>query len=309
MPENNKLSSFSRVLMKTISLDDRQWKFDIDGLPGAAKLDQRQVVKRVALRTDLGADRHSMTFSLEKAEPNRAIKRYPLHNFVLVSVEDFRPLFRKEGADISRVDGHLQPAVWRECADYVVRFLRAGLTINGVEYNFYGHSNSQLKSRSCFLYAASKDEISTMVESLGDFSKMKTVGKKAKRIGLLFSSAQVAMEVPADRCEDIPDIETTDYVFTDGCGLIAPHLARELARRTRIVFRDTRYTPSVFQIRYRGYKGVLTVDPRITKGKTLLRMRKSMKKFSGGDEDSFAVVEHSKVSSLPLSDVLNLVRC
>ncbi|KAG8358760.1 hypothetical protein FVEN_g3747 [Fusarium venenatum] len=123
---------------------------------------------------------------------------------------------------------------------------------------------------------------------------MKTVGKKAKRIGLLFSSAKTAMDISPDRCEDIPDIETTDYVFTDGCGLIAPSLAQDLSRRTRIIFRDTRYTPSVFQIRYRGYKGVVTVDWRMKKQKTQLKFRKSMKKFSGGDDHSFAVVEYSK---------------
>lgn len=293
------LATFSRVLMKTISLEDREWKFEVKDLPSPGKLDQKQVVKKIAIRTHMVAGSHSMTLRLEKAEPNRAIKHHPLRNFVLLSVEGFRPLPRKGGEEASRAEGRLQPAVGRECADYVVRFLRAGVTIQGVEYNFYGHSNSQLKSRSCFLYAAGKDEISRMIESLGDFQKMKTVGKKAKRIGLLFSSAQVAMEVPSDRCEDIPDVETTDYVFTDGCGLIAPSLAKELARRVRIVFRDTRYTPSVFQIRYRGYKGVVTVDPRMNKGKALLKMRSSMKKFSGGDDDSFAVVENSKVPSPP----------
>ncbi|KAI8648971.1 RNA-dependent RNA polymerase [Fusarium keratoplasticum] len=142
--------------------------------------------------------------------------------------------------------------------------------------------------------AASKEEISRKVEALGDFSKMKTVGKKAKRIGLLFSSATAAMTISPDRCEDIADVETADYVFTDGCGLLAPSLARELARRTRILFRNNRYTPSVFQIRYRGYKGVVTVDPRMAKHKALLKFRKSMKKFSGGENHSFAVVDYSK---------------
>lgn len=304
MPESDKSKSFSKVLMGSVSIEDREWRFDVEGLPAPHKLDQRHLVKHISLSTDLVAGRHSIIFRVEKAEPNRAIKRYPLHNFILLSVEDFRPLFRKEGEVASRVEGRLQPAVWRECADYVVRLLRSGITINHTKYNFYGHSNSQLKSRTCFLYAANKNEITTMVKALGDFSKMNTVGKKAKRIGLLFSSAHVAMDVPAERCEDIPDIETTDYVFTDGCGLIAPSLARELARRIRIIFRDTRYTPSVFQIRYRGYKGVVTVDPRMNKGKSLLKMRRSMKKFAGGGDDSFAVVDHSKVLLPPLTPPL-----
>lgn len=145
--------------------------------------------------------------------------------------------------------------------------------------------------------AASKEEISKRIEALGDFKKMKTVGKKAKRIGLLFSSAESIMTIDPERCEDIPDVESTDYVFTDGCGLIAPKLASELARRSRILFRDSRYTPSVFQIRYRGYKGVVTVDPRMQKQKAWLKFRKSMKKFSGGGDHSFAVVEYSKVNT------------
>lgn len=75
---------------------------------------------------------------------------------------------------------------------------------------------SQLESRTCLLYAVPKDNILRMVESLGGFSKMMAVGKKAKRIGLLFSTAQAALVVDPGRCEDIPDIEVRDYVFTDG---------------------------------------------------------------------------------------------
>lgn len=52
--------------------------------------------------------------------------------------------------------------------------------------------------------------------------------------------------------EDISEIISGDYIFTDGCGLIARKFAQELARRARIVFRDRKYTPSVFQLRYRG---------------------------------------------------------
>ncbi|KAL6698127.1 RNA dependent RNA polymerase domain-containing protein [Trichoderma pleuroticola] len=129
---------------------------------------------------------------------------------------------------------------------------------------------------------------------------MKTVAKKAKRIGLLFSVARAAMQVDPKKVEDIPDIEVGDFIFTDGCGLIAPGLASQLSRRIKISFRNMRYTPSVFQIRYRGYKGVVTLDPTMPKGGPWLKMRKSMKKFSGGDDLSFSVVEYSKVKSFHL---------
>lgn len=288
-----KLLSFLKVLQDSISVFDTEWNYQVPGLPSPAKLNAERCIKVIALETKDG--KHRVSLRLQRMNPNRGITAEPLDKFAIVSISSFRSLIYR-GSGGNNATGN-QPATARECTDYVVKMLRRGISIQGVHYNFYGHSNSQLKSRTCFLFAGAKEEISRMVDGLGDFSKMKTVQKKAKRIGLLFSEARTAMIVPPDRCEDIPDIETADCNFTDGCGLISPHLAQELARRVRIVHRDTRYTPSVFQIRYRGYKGVLMVD-RALKGKTWIKFRKSMKKFSGGDDLSFSVVEYSKVGPL-----------
>lgn len=298
------LQSFHHVLLPTLQLDDDAWDFQVPQLPHASKLEQGGLIKAISLHSDLKELRHSMTLSLQPSTPNRATANVPLDRFVVLSLEAFRPLVRGPAAEQAPA-ADLQPRTGQEVSDYSIRCLRAGITLNDVHYNFYGHSNSQLKSRSCFLMATSKEEISKKVEALGDFTKMKTVGKKAKRIGLLFSSAETVMTIDPDRCEDIPDIGSADYVFTDGCGLIAPILTQELARRSRILFRDSRYTPSVFQIRYRGYKGVVTVDPRMTKQKAWLKLRKSMKKFNGGNDHSFAVVEYSKVT-YRLSIILKL---
>jgi regulator of nonsense transcripts 1 len=303
-PKKANLASRRLTLQSPISLDNREWKYQVPNFPSARELDQRRLIKTVSLITTGG--RNEIVLSFEKAEDNRAIRGDPLNKFLVVSIAEFRSPPRSQQSqaqDATNIARALQPLTPRECADYATRLLKTGITLQGVHYNFYGHSNSQLKSRTCFLYAAPRDVISRKVESLGDFSKMKTVAKKAKRIGLLFSTAKAAMTISPDRVEDIPDIETADYIFTDGCGLIAPQLAQELARRVGIVFRDRRYTPSVLQIRYRGYKGVVTVDPAMVANKKhLLKMRKSMRKFSGGDDHSFSVVEYSKVSNLPYLD-------
>ncbi len=259
------------------------------------------------------SDKQQVLLKLQRISLNRAIDTDPLDSFILISFASFRPRVpqpltadgkinngKKDdsktnaGKATAGSGSDARPATARESADYIVKLLRSGITINGVQYNFYGHSNSQLKSRTCFLYAAPKPNISQKVEALGDFTKMKTVAKKAKRIGLLFSVAEMATTVQADRCEDIQDIETKDHIFTDGCGLISPQLARELVRKVGITFRNVRYTPSVFQIRYLGYKGVVMLDPAM-KGETLVKFRKSMKKFSGGNDFSFSVVDYSKV--------------
>lgn len=263
MSLGRKEKTSKHVLIPSLLLDDNVWDFRVPNLPSASALRQAGLIKAISLHTNLKERKHSMTLRFERSNMNRAIENDPLDHFILFSLEAFRPLIRGAAAKAHVPGPNLQPRTGNEISDYSIRCLRAGITLNGVHYNFYGHSNSQLKSRSCFLMAASREEISTKVEALGNFSKIKTVGKKAKRIGLLFSSTTAAMMIPPDRCEDIADIETADYVFTDGCGLIAPSLAQDLARRTRILFRNNRYTPSVFQIRYRGYKGVVTMDPRM----------------------------------------------
>lgn len=298
-------------LQDHVSLDDHEWKYQVRNLPSAQVLDQKRLMKTVSVITTGG--RNEIVLSFETAEENRAIRGDPLNKFLVVSIAELRPQPRSPKTDPGKTttttttttagSAATQPLTARECADYAMRLLKTGIILQGVHYNFYGHSNSQLKSRTCVLYAAPRDVVSRKVDSLGDFAKMKTVAKKAKRIGLLFSTARVAMTIHPSRVEDIPDVETADYIFTDGCGLIAPRLAQELARRVGVVFRDRRYTPSVMQIRYRGYKGVVTVDPRMGAAvtgnkKVLLRMRKSMKKFAGGDDYSFSVVEYSKVRTL-----------
>lgn len=156
------------------------------------------------------------------------------------------------------------------------------------------------------MYAGSKQEISIKVEAMGDLSKIKSVGKRAKRIGLLFSSAEVTFDLPSDRCQDIDDVASKDYIFTDGCGLISTQLARQLAQKRNIVFRDRRYLPSVYQVRYRGYKGVLTLDPTLH-GQIQAQFRASMRKFTDSPDYSFAVVDYSKVCIEPQASFMHTV--
>ena len=276
-------------------MTDYKWSYSIPDLPSPQAANNLGLVKAISVKT-VGT-KHQMTLQLRPVSMNRALRSDPLDSFVLISFADFHSRsLRQASAEVIGT----QPCTPKDCSDYMVKLLRAGITLNGVHYNFYGHSNSQLKSRTCFLFAGTKDHICAKVDASGEFGKMKTVQKKAKRIGLLFSSADVAMTIDPKWVEDIEDIETADYIFTDGCGLIAPQLAQQLSAKAVIAFRNVRYCPAVFQLRYRGYKGVVTVEPRMKRGSAsgpgapLLRLRKSMKKFNGGDNHSFSVVQYSK---------------
>lgn len=226
---------------------------------------------------------------LEPAPSNRVTWSEPLDRFLLLSFANFR---LREPSNEDGKEVTLAPA--RDSAEYIGTLLKKGIKLNEVHYFFFGHSNSQLKSRSCFMFAATKEEIAQKIAALGEFSGMKTVAKKAKRIGLLFSSAEMATNLDPERCEDIDDVDREDYCFTDGCGLLSKQLARLIVQRKDIVFRNQRYLPSVFQIRYRGYKGVLTVDPSM-QGKIQAKFRRSMKKFTAHSDFSLSVVEYSKV--------------
>lgn len=209
-------------------------------------------------------------------------------DLLLLNVERFRlSPNRHEQGDASNTSSHT--------ADYISRFLKAGIILDRIQYNFYGHSTTQLKSRSCFLLAGSKEEIARRIESAGDFSSITNVEKKVKRIGLLFSNAQVLCNIDPATCEDIEDIQNDGYNFTDGCGFISEKFGKDLARRYNMLYRNKRYLPSVFQIRYRGYKGVLSLQ-RSMEGKVVMQFRESMKKFNNGQDMSFSTIEHSKVS-------------
>lgn len=275
------LNSYRYVLQDKLRLTDTKWEYSSINLPSPLKCNQAGYVKSCSLKGD--STQGLLVLTLTKLSSNRAISRKPLSDLIHFTCPDFR---------LHTDDG--KPTTLRESSDYIAKLLRSGLVLNGVKYSFYGHSNSQLKSRSCFLMAGAQETVDQEVESLGDFSNIKSVAKKAKRIGLLFSTAHVVIDVDPERCKDIADIERDNYCFTDGCGSMSKSLARLISQKRPILFRNQRYHPSVFQIRYRGYKGVVVLEPRL-QNPTWLHLRKSMRKFSGGLDNGFAVVEYSKV--------------
>ena len=290
MPKANIIGK-TFTLQSLVKPDDADWSYHVPSLPKGETANAAGLIKAIAVVSDKSKQFINLTFSTYS--PNRAVDAGELDSFVSISFEHFRLQYPAASSENGEPAKEGQPAPARESAEYVVRLLRRGIVLNGVQYHFYGHSNSQLKTKSCFLYAGRKEDVSRKVEALGDFSRLTSVAKKAKRIGLLFSSAKMALKLAQDRCQDIPDFIQNDYIFTDGCGLISKHLAKLLVQRVDIRFRNQRYTPSVFQIRYRGYKGILTLEPRL-QGQILAQFRDSMKKFKGSDDLSFSVVEYSK---------------
>jgi hypothetical protein len=111
--------------------------------------------------------------------------------------------------------------ILRKSADYIVRFLKSNINLNDIHYNFYDYNNSQLKSKSYLLFANFKTKIALKINALKDFSKIKIVAKKIKRIKFFFFIAQIITEIKPNRYKNIPDILIKNYIFTDSCGLIS----------------------------------------------------------------------------------------
>ena len=284
------LKSFKATLQRSVRPDDENWSYSVPDLPSASKLREHCLIKSIVVVSN--SSKQYINLRLQKHSSNRGIEDAILDRFISISFQDFRLQYSATERD-GMVHPKTESTPSRESANYIIRLLRSGIVLNSTRYSFYAHSNSQLKSRTCFLFAGTQEEISQRIEGLGDLSKMKSVAKKAKRVGLLFSSAKVATQLRPDRYEDIRDVIKDDYIFTDGCGLISTHFAKTLVQRLNLSFRNQRYTPSVYQIRYRGYKGVLEIDPCL-RGKVMVQFRDSMKKVGGGDDFSFCVVEYSR---------------
>ncbi|EMD32884.1 hypothetical protein CERSUDRAFT_142953, partial [Gelatoporia subvermispora B] len=125
----------------------------------------------------------------------------------------------------------------------MIRLFQAGLMLNGVQYRFYGHSNSQLRSRGCFLREANTDdELDEKIYSLGDFHRIMTAAKRAKRIGLLFSQAELDWVLDPRHTKDIDDIVVNGENFSDGCGLMSKRFATQVSRHRRYIFHGVPYT-------------------------------------------------------------------
>ncbi|KAJ8553798.1 hypothetical protein K7X08_024476 [Anisodus acutangulus] len=158
----------------------------------------------------------------------------------------------------------------------ILSILREGIVIGTKRFFFLAFSASQLRSNSVWMFASNEYvKAEDIREWMGCFNKIRSVSKCAARMGQLFSTSFQTMEVQPSHVEILPDIEVTSdgvsYCFSDGIGKISQAFAKQVAQKCGL-----NYTPSAFQIRYGGYKGVIAVDRNSFRK---LSLRGSMLKF------------------------------
>ncbi|KAJ8648448.1 hypothetical protein MRB53_001471 [Persea americana] len=191
---------------------------------------------------------------------NRVLRRFSndLENFIRVSFvdEDWDKIHSKE------LIRRTVPAVGeRHTSVYerILSTLRNGIVIGDKKFEFLAYSSSQLKENSVWMFAARSGLTAADIRKwMGDFSTIRNVAKYAARLGQSFGSSQETLTVMKNEIENIPDIKTEDkkYNFSDGIGKISVEFAERIASLCGLSS-----TPSAFQIRYAGYKGVVACDP------------------------------------------------
>ncbi|CAG8489836.1 4430_t:CDS:10 [Acaulospora morrowiae] len=221
---------------------------------------------------------------------NRILRQYDKHvdRFMRVS-------FRDEDLDrlfVSEKDRDL----YRE---RIGSIMSNGFHVAGRHYEFLAFSSSQLREASCWFVSADGDFNADLIRSLmGDF---RAPALYAARMGQCFSSTVATIELDEDQVEQIPDICNNGYNFSDGCGTISESLAKRVAK----LYLGSRWkrdkeVPSVFQIRYGGTKGVVSVDRRLEED--VLCTRPSQIKFEAPISRN---LEICKVMKNPLTGHLN----
>uniref|UniRef100_A0A6N2KT36 RNA-dependent RNA polymerase n=1 Tax=Salix viminalis TaxID=40686 RepID=A0A6N2KT36_SALVM len=209
---------------------------------------------------------------------NRVLRKYPddIDNFLRVSFvdEDLDKLFSTNISPrtFSAIEGR-QTEIYQR----ILSVQRNGIVIGSKKFEFLGFSSSQLRDSSLWMFASRPGLSAADIRKwMGDFREIKNVAKYAARLGQSFSSSRESFSVDKNEIEIIPDIKVTsggvDYVFSDGIGKISAELAHSIAQK----FGFRSFTPSAFQVRYGGYKGVVAVDPTSS---IKLSLRGSMSKF------------------------------
>lgn len=205
---------------------------------------------------------------------NRVLRNYSedIDNFLRVSFvdEEWEKLYSTDLLPKASTGSGVRTNIYER----ILSTLRKGFVIGDKKFEFLAFSSSQLRDNSVWMFASRPGLTANDIRAwMGDFSQIKNVAKYAARLGQSFGSSRETLSVLRHEIEVIPDVKVhgTSYVFSDGIGKISGDFAHRVASKCGL-----QYTPSAFQIRYGGYKGVVGVDPDSS---MKLSLRKSMSKY------------------------------
>ncbi|CAI5747319.1 unnamed protein product [Peronospora destructor] len=201
----------------------------------------------------------------EPAPSNRVFRHWGSDKFMYVYFRDdnMERMDYTSQAILNRIRGVLKKGI-------EIPHVRSAL-----KFRFLGCSLSQVRNSSAIFTLLDRHKIRSWV---GDLSSLTSPAKYLKHLGQAFSSTKETFSVNQIVLDNpVEDIKNDKYVFTDGYGEISLLGAEKIVRELRLS-----YTPSAFQIRLGGAKGVLVTSEldkaNLTKDKSIV-LRESMSKF------------------------------
>lgn len=208
--------------------------------------DNNKVMIRTVILTPL-----SVIFNYESiSESNRVLRNFDPDKFCRVTIREENGKDRFMSDLTKNTD---------DVYDYFRKVMLNGLVIGSRKYFFLVMTASQLKIHSSW-FVTPYEHDGTIIGAdyikswIGNFHKIKNIGKYAIRIGLALSTTTPTYQF--NDFIEIDDIQKNSYCFTDGIGLITKKQAKCISAILGLNF-----IPSAFQIRFGGYKGIVTVHP------------------------------------------------
>uniref|UniRef100_A0AAF5PSN0 RNA-directed RNA polymerase n=3 Tax=Wuchereria bancrofti TaxID=6293 RepID=A0AAF5PSN0_WUCBA len=148
--------------------------------------------------------------------------------------------------------------------------LSRGIYIGDRHFVYLGSSNSQMRDNGCYFYDDGKGgQAHKIREQLGKFDSC-NIPKMMSRMGQCFTQAKrctvILKRQKYNKTYDIiggRDTNQASYTFSDGVGKVSKEFAEKIAFDIGL----GTSVPSCYQIRHRGIKGVLSVDPNLDQRK------------------------------------------
>ncbi|KAE8441828.1 hypothetical protein EG329_004281 [Mollisiaceae sp. DMI_Dod_QoI] len=171
--------------------------------------------------------------------------------------------------------------------------LEHGITIAGRTFTFLGFSHSSLRMHNCWFVAPFVQDGALIldrdiIQGLGNFLPLQSPAKCAARIGQAFSDTRTAVPVDPAIVKTIGDAKSNNRVFSDGVGTISLPLLEKIGKELP---RARRTLPTCLQIRYKGAKGMVSLDSRLQED--VLCLRPSMIKFEGSNSNDLEICDAS----------------
>uniref|UniRef100_A0AC34GWR3 RNA-dependent RNA polymerase n=1 Tax=Panagrolaimus sp. ES5 TaxID=591445 RepID=A0AC34GWR3_9BILA len=130
------------------------------------------------------------------------------------------------------------------------------------KFSYLSSSNSQLRDHGCYLLAGSPQDVQEFREKCGKF-KVEAIPKMMSRIAQVFTQARkCGISITRKEYSDVFDYtggadgNGKAYTFSDGCGLVSKEFCEKIVQDSNL----GDCIPSCYQIRFRGYKGVVTMN-------------------------------------------------